>query len=89
MARDNIILSRFYRPLETGFVMGRYMPPKKTGTALMGQKAEDIEKYNKKTKVRELSKEEIEAYLEEKRLKEEAELEADKNLNEKIKGKRI
>ena len=65
------------------------MPPKKTGTALMGQKAEDIAKYNKKTKVKELSKEEIEAYLEEKRLKEEAELEADKTLNEEVKGKRI
>ena len=47
--------------------MGRYMPPKKTGTALMGQKAEEIAKHNKKSKVRELSKEEIEAYLEEKK----------------------
>ena len=26
--------------------MGRYMPPKKTGTALMGQRAEEITKHN-------------------------------------------
>ncbi len=69
--------------------MGRYMPPKKTGTALMGQKAEEIAKHNKKSKVRELSKEEIEAYLEEKRLKEEAELEENEKVNEEVKGKRI
>ena len=69
--------------------MGRYMPPKKTGTALMAQKSEDIAKYNKKTKVRELSKEEIEAYLEEKRLKEVEEAELIKAENEKAKGKKI
>ena len=69
--------------------MGRYMPPKKTGTALMGQKAEEITKHNKKSKVKILTPEEIEAHLEESRLKEEAELEADKTLNEEVKGKRI
>ena len=69
--------------------MGRYMPPKKTGTALMGQKAEEITKHNKKQKVRILTSEEIEAHLEEARLKEEADKEADKELNEKVKGKKI
>ena len=69
--------------------MGRYMPPKKTGTALMGQKSEDIVKYNKKTKVKEYTPEEIEAYLEEKRLKEAEEVELIKTENEKAKGKKI
>ena len=69
--------------------MGRYMPPKKTGTALMGQKSEDIAKYNKKTKVKEYTPEEIEAYLEEKRLKEAEEAELIKAENEKAQGKKI
>ena len=70
-------------------MMGRYMPPKKTGTALMGQKAEDIKKHNKKSKVRILTPEEIEAHLEEARLKEAADIEEIKTQNEKAKGKKI
>ena len=47
-----------------------YRPPKKTGTALMPQKGEEIEKYNKHTKVKVFTKEEIAEYVEEKRLEE-------------------
>ena len=65
------------------------MPPKKTGTALMGQKAEEITKHNKKSKVKILTPEEIEAHLEESRLKEAEEAELIKAENEKAQGKKI
>ena len=42
-----------------------YRPPKKTGTALMPQKGEEIEKYNKHTKVKVFTKEEIAEYEDE------------------------
>ena len=48
-----------------------YRAPKKTGTALEGQKKEEIEEYNKKTKVKVYTKEEIAEYVEEQKKKEE------------------
>lgn len=66
-----------------------YRPPKKTGTALMPQKGEEIEKYNKHTKVKVFTKEEIAEYVEEKRLEELKKEEEIKLFNEKVKGKRI
>ena len=66
-----------------------YRPPKKTGTALMPQKGEEIEKYNKNTKVKIYTKEEIAAYVEEKRLEELQKEEETKLFNEQVKGKRI
>ena len=43
-----------------------YRPPKKTGTALEGAKKEEIEAYNKNTKVKIYTKEEIAEYVKQK-----------------------
>ena len=69
--------------------MAKYSRPPRLGTSLQGERAEEIKKKNKNSKVKVLSPEEIEAYLEEKKLKEEKEKQEAIEENERLKGKKI